>query len=122
MTRTQRIAALLVTIPVGIAIRYAPLHLPWIIRKYAGSALWAIALYLFIAILIPRHKPALVASITAIIVEFSRLVPEPHIDHFRTTLAGKLLLGRYFSWKDIVAYLVAIALAAFLDNKATTRK
>lgn len=122
MTRTQRILALLITIPIGIAGRYAPLHLPWIISKYAGSALWAAALYFLIAALAPKYKPARIASVAAVLIELSRLFPEPHIDHFRTTLAGKLLLGRYFSWKNIAAYLVAIALAAYLDNKLTTRR
>jgi hypothetical protein len=44
----------------------------------------------------------------------------PGIDAFRVTLAGKLLLGRFFSAWDIVAYWVAIAVAAALD-RATSR-
>ena len=121
MTRAHRTLALLITIPIGIAIRYNPV-LPWIIRKYAGSGLWAAALYFLIAILIPRHKPAIVAAVAAVLIELSRLVPEPHIDYFRTTLAGKLLLGRYFSMRNIAAYLIAIALAACVDTKLATRK
>ncbi len=50
------------------------------------------------------------------LVEFSRLVPIAPIDAFRLTLAGKILLGRYFSVKNILAYILAIAFAAILDH------
>jgi len=114
------LAMLAITIPLGIAVRYAPLHLPWFWSKYLGSMLWAVALYWLIAAILPRTKPkalALIAGIISLLVEFSRLTPERHIDAFRLTLAGKLLLGRFFSWKNIAAYLVAIALTAWLDAR-----
>ena len=38
-------------------------------------------------------------------------------DAFRRTLAGQLLLGRYFSARNIVAYLIAIALASLADAR-----
>jgi hypothetical protein len=65
---------------------------------------------------------AFIASAIALVVEFSRLVPEPHIDTFRLTLAGRLLLGRYFAWTNIAAYLIAIVLAAFADHFLLRRK
>jgi hypothetical protein len=108
---------LLVTIPLGLAARYT--HLPWFLAKYLGSMLWASALYWFVGIFLPHCAPLALAGITsaaAILVELSRLVPEPHVDAFRLTLAGKLLLGRYFSVWNIVAYLVAIALTALADH------
>ncbi len=110
---------LLVTIPVGLAVRYAPLHLPWLFSKYLGSMLWAAALYWFVGIFLPHCAPLAltgIASAAVVFVELSRLVPEPHVDAFRLTLAGKLLLGRYFSVWNIVAYLVAIALTALADH------
>lgn len=109
---------LLATIPLGLAVRFW-LPLPWFWAKYLGSALWAVALYWFIAMLLPRLRPLALfctASIVAVLVELSRLTPEPHIDAFRLTLAGKLLLGRYFSAKNIVVYLAAIALSAAMDH------
>lgn len=33
------LALLLLTIPTGLALRYAPLHLPWFLYKYLGSTL-----------------------------------------------------------------------------------
>jgi hypothetical protein len=110
---------LLITIPVGLAWRMVPLGLSPFWFKYGGSALWAMALYWLIAVCLPELSAAglacLAASVAAV-VEFSRLWRVPALDAFRLTLAGRLLLGRYFSLKNIAAYWVAIALAAFLDR------
>ena len=109
----------LITIPIGLAVRYAPLHLPWFLSKYLGSFLWAVALYWFVATLLPKLQPtalAVVAALAALAVEFSRLVPQPTVDAFRLTLAGQILLGRFFSFKNIAAYLLAIVTSALIDN------
>ena len=115
---------LLLTIPIGLAVRLLPLHLPWFLYKYLGSALWAIALYWFLAALLPKLRPqalAALATIIATLLELSRLIPIAPIDAFRLTFAGQILLGRYFSLKNIAAYLLAIALAATLDLYLTAR-
>jgi Protein of unknown function (DUF2809) len=116
---------LLITIPIGLAVRLLPLHLPWFLYKYLGSTLWAIALYWFLAALLPKLRPRAVATIAIIIatlLELSRLIPIAPIDAFRITFAGKILLGRYFSVKNIAAYLLAIALTAVLDRAALSRR
>ena len=103
---------LVVTIPIGLAVRLLPIGLPWFLYKYLGSVLWAIALYWFVAAILPKLRPitlAIVAGAIAMLVEFSRLVPIAPIDAFRPTFAGKILLGRYFSVKNIIAYILAIA-------------
>ena len=113
------LALLLITIPIGLAVRFLPLHLPWFLYKYLGSVLWAIALYWFLAALLPRLRPrglAILAIAIATLLELSRLIPLAPIDAFRLTFAGKILLGRYFSPKNIAAYLLAIALAATFDR------
>jgi hypothetical protein len=110
---------LLITIPVGLAWRMVPLGLSPFWFKYGGSALWAVALYWLIAVSLPRLSAvglAILAAAVAALVEFSRLWQVAAVDAFRLTLAGRLLLGRYFSLKNIVAYWVAIALAAILDR------
>jgi len=112
---------LLITIPIGLAIRLLPLHLPWFLYKYLGSILWAIALYWFLAAILPKLRPRAVATIAILIatlLELSRLVPIAPIDAFRLTFAGKILLGRYFSVKNIAAYILAIAFTAALDSSA----
>lgn len=110
---------LLITIPLGLAVRLLPLGLPWFLYKYLGSILWAIALYWFLAAFLPRLRPAALAALSIAIgtsLEFSRLVPIAPVDAFRSTFAGKILLGRYFSVRNIVAYVLGIALAAALDH------
>jgi hypothetical protein len=108
-----------ITIPIGLAVRFLPLGLPWFLYKYLGSVLWAVALYWFLAAILPRLRPitlAIFASTIATLLEFSRLIPFAPIDAFRLTLAGEILLGRYFSVKNILAYILAIAFAAALDH------
>jgi hypothetical protein len=110
---------LLITIPVGLAVRLLPLGLPWFLYKYLGSTLWAAALYWFLAALLPKLRPralAALAIVIATLLELSRLIPIAPIDAFRLTFAGKILLGRYFSFKNIAAYILAIAFTTILDN------
>jgi hypothetical protein len=108
----------------GIAWRTLPLHLPWLAYKYGGSALWAIALYWLTAAILPSVKPlhlALIAATLAALLELSRLVHLPALDAFRLTLAGKLLLGRIFSLKNIAAYWSAILTTSLPDHYLSQR-
>jgi hypothetical protein len=117
--RLYSLFLLLITIPIGLAVRFLPLHLPWFLYKYLGSTLWAVALYWFLAAILPKLRPtglATLAILIATLLELSRLVPIAPLDAFRLTFAGKILLGRYFSIKNIAAYALAIALAAALDH------
>ncbi|MEI9981635.1 MAG: DUF2809 domain-containing protein [Edaphobacter sp.] len=110
---------LLITIPIGLATRFLPLHLPWFLYKYLGSTLWAAALYWFLAALLPKLRPqalAALAILIATLLELTRLIPIAPIDAFRLTLPGRILLGRYFSLKNIAAYILAIAITAILDH------
>jgi Protein of unknown function (DUF2809) len=111
-------AIALALIPIGIAWRMAPLHLPPFLYKYGGSVLWAAMVYWLVAALFPRLSPVRVAGLAAAVatlVEYSRLVHTPALDSFRITLAGKLILGRFFSAKDILAYWLAIFACAAVD-------
>jgi hypothetical protein len=123
--RIISVLLLLITIPIGLAVRFLPLHLPWFLYKYLGSFLWAVALYWFLAALLPKLRPLAIATLAIIIatlVELSRLVPIAPIDAFRVTLPGQILLGRYFSVKNIVAYILAIAVAYACDRAALSRR
>ena len=105
----------------GLVWRMAPLHLPFFLWKYGGSALWAIAVYWLIAALLPGTPPralALLAAAVALAVELSRLIESPPLETFRLTLAGRLILGRIFSPRNIVAYWTAIFATTLLDRLA----
>jgi len=62
-----------------------------------------------------RHQTRI--GTTAAAVEFSRLLHTPAFDAFRLTFAGRFLLGRFFSLKNIAAYWLVIALTASLDRR-----
>jgi len=121
--RLNCLILLLLTIPVGLVWRNLPLHLNPFFFKYGGSVLWAIALYWFLAALLPKLSPtqlALLAALIAAGLELSRLWHTQPTDAFRLTLAGRLLLGRFFSLKNIAAYWLAIALVACFDRRRFT--
>ncbi len=118
-------ATALALIPIGIAWRMAPLHLPPFLYKYGGSVLWAAMIYWLVAALLPRLNPVRVAGLAALIaalVECSRLIHTPSLDAFRVTVAGKLVLGRFFSVKDIAAYWLAIFACAAVDRWVLSRR
>ena len=122
--RAASMMLLLMTIPLGLAWRMAPLGLSPFFFKYGGSVLWAVALYWFVGACLPRlgsFGVAWIAAATAAALEFSRLWHSPLTDAFRVSLAGRILLGRYFSWKNIAAYWLAIALVALLDEMILRR-
>jgi lipoprotein signal peptidase len=117
--RATYLLLLSITIPLGLAWRMAPLGLSPFFFKYGGSVLWAVALYWLVAACVPRYSSGVRAAVAAVIaaaLEFSRLWHTPVMDAFRITLAGRILLGRYFSVKNIAAYWIAIGLTAMLDE------
>jgi hypothetical protein len=122
--RAAYIALAILTIIAGLVLRRVPLGLPFVIVKFGGSMLWAAMTYWIFAAMRPAASSegiALNASLFAVAVEFFKLYHAPVLDAFRRTLSGTLLLGRFFSWWDIAAYLVAIALTAALDRRLIRR-
>ena len=114
------LALFLVTVMAGLAVRMAPLGLPAVVVKYGGSMLWAVMIYWVVSAALPRWRltvVGLVAGAVATGVEFFKLYHSPAMDAFRMTLPGMILLGRYFSVRDIVAYWVAIGVAACVDER-----
>ena len=106
------------TVVAGLAVRMAPLGLPAVVVKYGGSMLWAVMIYWIVSTALSRWRlpvVGLIAGAIATAVEFFKLYHSPGMDAFRLTLPGMILLGRHFSVRDIVAYWVAIGLAAWVD-------
>ena len=112
----------LVTLVAGLMVRFAPLGLPWFVVKYGGSTMWAVMVYWLVALALPKLSPLKIAILAALIaasVECFRLYHAPALDSFRLTLAGRLLLGRVFSRRDIAAYWLAIAFTTIVDSNAS---
>ena len=112
------LALMLVTAAAGLAVRFASLGLPHFLVRYGGSTLWALMIYWIVSALLPQSIPAaaVLAGSLATAVEFVKLLRSPALDAFRLTLPGVLLLGRFFSVWDIVAYCLAICAGAFADR------
>lgn len=122
LRRRRRVCLLTLAllVPFGLAWRMAPLHLPPFAYKYGGSALWAAAVYWLLAAILVRQPPVAVGAVAAAValgVELLKRVYWLPLDHFRETLAGKLLLGRYFSVGAVAAYWLAIAAVVLLDRR-----
>lgn len=124
--RMRRLAIALVIILCGASLRLGgyEIGLPYFLVKYGGSTLWGAMVFFLFAALLPGHsvgRLAVLSLVSAALIEFSRLYHTPWLDDFRLTLAGALLLGRIFSWWNILAYAVGIALAALSEARRLTR-
>ncbi len=113
------LSLMLSTMAGGLIIRFAPLGLPPAVTKYGGSTLWALMLYWVVSTVYsswPTSRLVFVAGALATTVELVKLYRSPWLDAFRLTLPGVLLLGRFFSMWDIVAYWSAIMIGAVLNQ------
>jgi hypothetical protein len=113
------------TMAAGLTVRLVSLGLPQFVVKYAGSMLWAAMIYWIVSTLFPSWRllnAAFVSGLLSTAVECFKLYRSPATDAFRLTLPGTLLLGRYFSGWDIVAYWLAIAAAVLLDHRIRLRR
>ncbi len=109
-------------IGVGLTTRLPGIDWPAVVGKYLGALLWGAMVYCLVGFLRPRWRTLLVifvASCIAVSVEVSQLWHTPWLDAFRQTRLGVLLIGRFFSWADIAAYLAGIALAAGGDRSVS---
>ena len=110
----------LAMIALGLVCRWPAAGLPPALAKYAGSAIWGAMVYWVVALLLQRCSvavTALVAAAIAVATEVSQLVHFPWLGAFRRTTIGVLLIGRYFAFGDIAAYLAGIAAAAVVDAR-----
>ncbi len=115
---------MLVTMAAGLAVRFVGLGLPPVVVKYGGSTLWALMIYWIVSTLVASWRVPIVAVLAGVVataVEFLKLYHSPTLDAFRLTLPGIVLLGRFFSVWDIVAYWLAIFVGAFLDSSIRRR-
>lgn len=103
-----------VTIALGLGVRFAGSGLPPDARDVAGDLLWAVMMYWWVAAVAPGRRPSLVAAVTLGIcfaVELSQIYHAPWIDGLRANLLARLVLGTDFDARDLVAYTAGVALA-----------
>ena len=110
--------AIAVVIVLGLASRKYPALFPAALGKYPGDALWALAVFLGLAFVWPRWSSLRLAGVGLLIAylgEFSQLYHAPWIDAIRATSIGHAAIGSGFSWIDMIAYTVGIAIGVAID-------
>ena len=118
--RRIRYAALAVaTIIIGLVVHRVDLGLNRIVRDMLGDALWAMMMFYWLGLLLPRTRLwTRTASTLAICfgVEASQLYHSPQLDALRATLPGHLLLGSGFDAGDLLSYSFGVAAAALIER------
>lgn len=123
--RRNRIVYIILTIIVmmlGLLSRKVQ-GLPQIISAYSGDILWALMLFLLIAVIFNKKSTMFIISLAIIFsygVEISQLYHAPWIDSIRATTLGGLVLGFGFLWSDLVCYTLGIGVGAIIDICCST--
>lgn len=113
-----RMALLAITVAVGLGSRRLGSSLPDFLVSYAGDTSWALALYLFLGLILPRWRTgrlAALALLLSLLVEVSQLYHAPWMDSIRQTAVGGLILGFGFLWSDLVCYATGVGLGVALE-------
>lgn len=98
--------------------------LPVFVQTYAGDTLWAIALYLFLALFAPgagAKELFFLSLVISFAVEFSQMYQAEWINSVRHTRVGGLILGFGFKWSDLLCYSSGILLSFVIDNQRRNR-
>ena len=86
--------------------------LPKSIEKYGGDAIWALMVFLGLALVFHRTstlRVGLIALAFAWAIEFLQIYHAPWIDGIRAMRIGHLVLGSTFNAPDLLAYATGIA-------------
>ncbi|MBW8684359.1 ribosomal maturation YjgA family protein [Chitinophaga rhizophila] len=89
-----------------------------IIRPYVGDILVVILIYCFVrsflqAPVLPVAVGVLVFSCTIEIMQYFKLVTLLGLDHSRL---ARIAIGNYFSWGDMICYVLGIGLTMFIEK------
>src|SRR5262245_11374615 len=113
--RPVYLAAIVVVIAAGLASRRFRSSLPAFIGDYAGDTLWALMVFLGLALLLPKASTVRLAGVALLIAyldELSQLYHAPWIRAIRRNWAGGLLLGDQFVWSDLLCYTAGVLMGA----------
>lgn len=104
----------------GLASRKCPLF-PAFLGKYPGDVLWALLVYFawgFVKQDAPIPRVAAYALATSYLDELSQLYQAPWLNEIRSTAVGHIVFGSAFSWLDMLAYTVGVAIGAGIERIA----
>lgn len=109
----------------GLASRKFPGLFPVALGKYPGDGLWALMVFLGWGLIFPKSSTiriTIYALATACLIEFGKLHQAEWLETFRNTPIGHLALGYQFSWLNLAAYTVGIAIGALAECVWQKRK
>jgi hypothetical protein len=109
------VLALAGAVALGVLSRTCPLGWP-LYDKSLGDALYAVAAYLVLALLLPRKPRGLVAALALALCLAVESFQATGIPACYAHLAPvRWLLGTTFSWHDVACYVVGVAVIAGVD-------
>ncbi len=123
--RTRSAACAVATMLVGLVVHRAGSGLNPVVRDILGDALWAMMIFYWLSVLLPRARWATrTAAALAICfgVETSQLYHRPWLDALRATPLGHLVLGSGFDPRDFLSYFLGVAAAAGLERAGASRE
>lgn len=112
--------ALITVILLGLLSRRFPF-----LGSFPGDALWATAVYLGWALLLPQKPLKVVAALallTAFSVELLQLYQASWLMTLRSYTLGRLVLGTTFYWPDLIAYTLGVFIGFLSDYWLCSRK
>jgi hypothetical protein len=112
------IIAALIVVTLGLVSRKMVNHLPVIVNMYLGDALWALMIYLYLAIIFKTlsiKRVAISSLLFCYLIELSQLYHTTWIDQIRNTRLGGLVLGFGFLWSDILAYTMGVGIGMLIE-------
>jgi hypothetical protein len=112
-------AALIMVILIGLPTRLLPEVLPPFMVQYAGDALWALAIFLGLGLMLPKARTRtlfLLAFALTWGIEFSELYQADWINALRAGWLGGLILGYTFLPIDLLLYLCGIGAGVVLEK------
>ncbi len=93
--------------------------LPQWLNTYLGDSLWALMIFLGLAMLFTKKKTKTIILFTLLFcygIECSQLYHAPWIEALRQNTIGHLILGYGFLWSDLVAYTIGAGVGALVDR------
>jgi hypothetical protein len=123
-SRTVCALSIATTIALGLASRRFPILFP-VFGKYPGDALWALMVFFGWGLLFPtasRFRVAALTIFTSYTVELLKLYQAPWIVAVRHTTLGHLVFGHVFSWQNLIAYAVGVAMGCTIEATARSNR
>ena len=109
---------ILVMIAGLLSRKYVELLPQWL-NTYLGDSLWALMIFLGLAMLFTKKKTKTIILFTLLFcygIECSQLYHAPWIEALRQNTIGHLILGYGFLWSDLVAYTIGAGVGALVDR------